>query len=220
MERVIKYLDIAKSKLPSRAEAIAINPRAVKHYDLSNARSISKINTFIVLPSNTDPDPDSIIAGRLIFQYNVSISENFHIVDTIKTSIKLSSGFLCVRYRVGSTVHRYYLWGEEQLKTASLGNGGYRNCSDYPRYNGEIIGKNCVFEYFRMSKNPAPAVVRIKGIPELLIKTSLLINPAYAEQTSIIQGVPILHNRTSLGFNLPQNFPVTQDNIAFLDNVI
>lgn len=183
---------------------------------INKVRSIEKLPYYINLPafeSLTVPKN-----GRLLFQYNASLPFNFRIIDPIKQSPFLSKGILTIKYRVGSKVYRYIIWGELQI-TEFPTLGKVINVYDFEAYTNQLIGKNCCFEFWSIQR-VGIAIARPNGIPNLKLKTSILEDPSNVNQYEKVLNLVVPLEHTDLGSTLPETIPTNQANLAWLNNVI
>ena len=193
-----------------------VSQQTVKQSSIYKVRAISKIPYYVHLTAF-----ESALApknGRLLFQFNCSLPANFRIIEPIRQSVNLSKGILTVKFRVGSIVYRYVIWGDEQKSQSALG-GDILDIYDFPIYTNELIGKNCCFEYWSIQR-VGVSVVRPNGILDFKLHTSLSFDPSTVEQTEVIleAGNPI--EPVTLGSTFPEALPTSQETIAWLDNIL
>lgn len=187
---------------------------SAKESSIVKVRKIQKINYYINLPAFESLEVPK--NGRLLFQFNLSLPSNFRLLDGVKLSNSLSKGVLTIKYRTDSEVFRYVIWGDLQR---TIIDGETVDVYDYPDYKGEIIGKNCCFEYWSVQRTGI-AVVRPNGIPSLKLKTSILTDPSDVNQIEIVKNADNSLQIIDLGSAFPEDIPTLQSNLAWLNNVI
>lgn len=190
-------LDIRKARLLTDQEADTSFPRVSKYRTLLKSRPITKVPVNIVLPAFTN---GFIIYwyGQLAYQYNVSAPRDFYI-KRVQNPDGLY-GILCVKWRVGTQVHRYMLYPYENQEL-------YK----FDAYDKHLVKKNCCFELWGIF---SPIVTK-----EVIIETSLLDLPNNVDDVGHIYPASAYYNREAMGQALPENIPTDQTNIAWLDNV-
>lgn len=191
---------------------------SAKESSIIKVRNISKLKTFINVPA-VDYIFDDLIDmyGRLMHQFNVSMPYNFRILNPVVYGDNVRSyGVFTVKYRVGTTVKRYVLWGITQEINDDL--IGKKTYLDFPIYNGELIGKNCCFEFWALSPD---LVLDINAHPAFKLETSILTDPTTVNETEIVYsaGNPLYRNNL-VAEDLPETVPTNQITLAWLDNVI
>jgi len=214
---VTKHLDIVPSRKAAKDEALNNNVPFDKYYDIQKTRRIEKLNKKIQLAAF---QIEVLRFNIISYQYNVSMPQDFYLLNPIEEFIgKHLECVVTVRWRVGSVVHRY------DISTA-LENQYYkfRSLVDFEFYNKQKIGKNCVFEVWFIG---VPPLVVPQGISsDVTLSTSLLVNPATADDTLSVIGSPVLKNFAALALDVPPSappfdpwiFPLSNTNMAWLTN--
>ena len=152
--QALKYRKLSSARVMTREEALKYNVRSGstnpdKYYKIQEVSSLDVIFGYFTLKANTDPEQYSKVPGDVVFQYEMSLPENFFIkslfVPGDPTLIEtMVSSALYVRFRVGNTSYRYFLAGVQKLPAPIL-----PRQLNFTRYDREVIGKNCVFEVVR-----------------------------------------------------------------------
>lgn len=221
ISRATKYLDITKvSKDTSSVTE--------KYRQKTKVRHIKKIQTVISLIRNTTyMDSFPYYKGRMMYQYNVALSRNFSIVgyrfgDDIVTAENFAeplmpwvyNGVLTAKYRVGSAVYRYALFGRQKNRET------LQNHTDFTPYYNQTIGANCCFEFWLTETRLDNPTFDIYGNLEMEILASLHRNPVNAEELEdTVSGGPEF-DVDALGVTLPETVPTVQPTIVWNDNTI
>lgn len=207
----VKYLSISPARKATLAEAQTANLPFDKYYSISNSRKIDRINLTIVLPANTVLSSDIPYWGRLLFQYNISVGQPFYILNRIVED-KSYKGLITVKWRVGSSVYRYNIYGGQELSTSIF----KRNVANFPWYSSQLVPSNCCFEFWATR----PGTEETYGLTSAFrVKTSLLYEPETASlDAKLVSPDPVV---IPSGVSFPiTEFPVELDsNVAYLDNV-
>ena|ERR1051326_4131042 len=214
---VVKHLDINKARQATADEAAQATIPFDKFYSLKRARDIKKINTVIILPAFSYVATSQIAKlYRLMFQYNVSMPQDFYILNAnpFYKSTEASSVAICVRYRIGTQVFRYNIGGRP-LDHTTDGPGIFpNNLLRFPWYNQEVIKKNCVFEVWRFNW---PGGTNAGIIQDWHVNTSLLSNPATADDTELDLTQTVIA-QPAIGITIPASLPFVNTTNAWLTN--
>lgn len=214
---VVKYLRRSKSRKATDADlqtsGTLTNPLKYNG-TLTKSRPIQRIPVCIVLPAfsyTIDNIPELI--GGLLFQYNfTNPGGSFYITKV--DPVTAPQGFLTVKWRVGSTVHRYKL--TPGLFISAHPNGG-KMSFEPEDYSNQKVPANCVFEWWL---NILPGYSEPIGLENAFrVTTGLLALPTTPDELSV--DLPITQTvlgRPDLGTPLPANLPFDNTNIAWLDN--
>jgi hypothetical protein len=174
LSSVTKRLRYGLARVVTRTEAAAAqsatgstNPD--KYVTIDPSREIKLINTFITIPAYQFMYTNNAYGGmRLMYQWNVSISHPFYFLKSPIVNTDLD-GFLAIKWRVGTTVYRYFLYGNQFD-------------GNLPLYSGQKIGKYCVFEWWDSWNDAAPIGLSIP----LTFETSLLNTPATPDEQQVL----------------------------------
>lgn len=207
----VKYSSISPARKATLAEAQNANLPFDKYYSISNSRKIDRINLTIALPAYTRALTSGDYWGRLLSQYNITVGESFYILNRIVQDSNLK-GLLTVKWRVGSTVHRYGIQGNKQIVSRLIP----ENVANFAWYSNQLVPSKCSFEYWIIRSE----VSFLYGLASTFnIKTSLLYEPESASVTAeLVSPDPVV---VPTDVDLPiTEFPVALDsNVAYLDNV-
>lgn len=204
-DRVVKYLDLRRASKDTTHNT--------KPLLLDRARKIKKLQDTLTIPTHTYTYAQvaANYVPRLLFQFNVSVGYPFSFTfeSTLFGGGYSVAGSLFVKWRVGTTVHRYRL-----LVGGSVTNllAHFNNV-----YAGERIPSNCVFEFWLVAPHPilTPSVGLIRPLPLTL---SRLRNPVTADDLGSNTGLGAPLEIADLGSNLPFAMPHSQENIVWLNN--
>lgn len=218
----LKYKRMSSARVMIKAEALQYDWRKGsnnpdKYFTVDKARDLAPIHGRVVVPSYT-LIPRLMKRGTILFQYNLSLPSNFHILNLEELvpadNDVVNSGALYIKFVVGTTVYRYFMLGSQSGNMLS-------SELDYPAYEQQVIGKNCSFEFMYLGPTPAD-VSGITGINvDLNIKVSLTRLPSYVEEQSYIAGVPSLLTFDDSKFTIPITYPLNQAlKLKYLDNTL
>lgn len=171
------------------------------------AGTVSNLGEFISVPANLINDNRGY-SRRLMFQFNVSFTSNFYVVNYKNlanfSSMLLLGGCICIKYRVGEISFRYKLMDSH-----------IDNWIDFDFYAGQVIKKNFCIEFWQDDS------VFARGITQtFFIETGTIIVPDLIDSSDTIDDIvsnPLVLD--DLSVNLPVIYPIDFSNIAFLDNV-
>lgn len=179
-------------------------------YPMVSVGDIGSVGEYIIVPYNLTQD----ITGykhRLMFQFNITFSSDFYIIDAatlarFSTSLLLG-GCLCVKYRVGTTVFRYKILDSH---------GQNDNWSGFTRYTNQLIKKNFCIEFWQDES------IFARGITQSFnLQTSNIIQPTTTDQDNTIDDIAgTALGIDDLGVPFPIVYPIDFSNQAFLDNII
>ena len=210
---VPKRLNIVPARQATLTEAQSAPVPFDKYYRIQPSRNIQKIESFLILPAYTVPPSSVNYNGQLMFQYNVTMPAPFYILNGIVEDMSglLAGGTLTVKWRVGTTVYRYFIHGFQRF-TTNLGE--LIDVHTFPFYSNQLIPINCVFEFWSM-----PTLSITPGLQEdFKVRLNYLTDPVTADDTEIdIPALPALSN-TVLGNAVPTVMPVDQTLVVFNDN--
>lgn len=208
---IVKRLDIAKARVATRSEAaLALKPFD-KYYGIQKTRPIVKIPTVFTLAANAIDvvGAGQFQRGELIFQYNVTVGASFIIDRPFQENVNLG-GVLCVKYREGTVVKRYALYGTQ--KNVPTGT----DILAFTPYSNQVIKSNCCFEFWVTYLHPQALTYGLDT--DYKVTTALLVNPANAEELErVIAGAEAL-SKAEIGVAVPETLPHDQANQAWLDN--
>lgn len=206
---VPKRLNLVSARKATLAEAQNSPIPFDKYYALIPTRDIKKIFTYLILP------PYLVIAGtvkyggQLLFQYNVTASAPFYILNPI-VEAPLTGLFLTVKWRVGTIVHRYLILGSQRYDNGT----SIVDLHTFPIYNNQLVPINCVFEFW--------GNLTFFGTPGLLnglaVKTNWIQDPTDVDETEIDVDEAAPKTMAQLGYNLPFNLPQAQPLIVSTSN--
>src|ERR1051326_7804440 len=111
---VVKHLDINKARQATADEAAQATIPFDKFYSLKRARDIKKINTVIILPAFSYVATSQIAKlYRLMFQYNVSMPQDFYIFNAnlFYKSTESSTVVKCSTNNIGTKFLRSNIGG-------------------------------------------------------------------------------------------------------------
>lgn len=194
-----------------------------KRLTINKTRIVEKIPCYINIPKVITAN--SITNGRLLHQFNATLPSNFRIIEPIKYAYTNCVGILTVKFRVGSTVYRYAIWGNRQ-KTGAFINiyNDYDwlnvfDVYDIPQYSGELIGKNCCFEFWAIEEYTGP-IQEVWGHPALKLSISLMQEPTVIDDKEVNINLDAPIDQVNLASTFPEGLPTDQTNIAWLDNTL
>lgn len=151
-EIVPRRINISPAREATLAEAQSAPIPFDKYYRYRPTREIGKLKTFFILTANTIDFATAEYFGRLMFQYNVIAPKPFYILNLPRTN-KSFSCVLTVKWRVGTTVHRYFIEGWQQYVHTVFPvpplppyNDDVHNITAFPIYGNQLVPVNCVFE--------------------------------------------------------------------------
>jgi hypothetical protein len=156
-EIVPRRINIAPAREATLAEAQSAPIPFDKYYRYLPTREIGKLRTYFILSANLVSIANYLYLGRLMFQYNVIAPKPFYILNQPRTNQEFPC-VLTVKWRVGTTVHRYFLEGWQQLvqqisfiPPLPPHNYHINNTTAFPIYGNQLIPVNCVFECWSSS---------------------------------------------------------------------
>jgi hypothetical protein len=173
-------------------------------------RNITKVGWNFVVPAYTVAY--STIGPRIIVQYDYTAPSAFRILNypTIAmTSTQLYRYSVAIRYREGTTSHR---WRLTKFDT-SAANQGYPSteslCSQgHPQYAGERILPNFTVEVWINFGTDMPPFAFPKGLPvDITLQTNLLKLPDSVNDVG--SELPLLTTYTNFGAAFPENYPMS-----------
>jgi hypothetical protein len=209
---VPKRLNLVPARQATLAEAQTAPVPFDKFYHLIPSRPIEKIRTSLFLPAFTLQAANIKYNGQMLFQYNVVAPAPFYILNDIIETMALSSSgkFVTIKWRVGTTVYRYFIWGSQLM---SIG-GALVNIHAFPLYSNQLVPVNCVFEFWGKTIG-----FGTQGLNSgLEIKLNYLQDPNTPDQTSVSINAAAPYDYVALGNNLPVALPIVQPLIAFNSN--
>lgn len=209
--QIVKHLDVSRARVATSSEAALASRPFDKYYGLNRARDIKKIHKVFTLEAYSIDviGGGQFQRGELIFQYNVTVGAPFTIDKNFRF-VSDRGGVLCVKYRVGTTVYRYALYGNQEDLNLST------DILAFTPYNGQVIASNCCFEFWVSYLHPQALVYGLTD--DLKISTSILVNPDYPEEIErVIEGPDVL-TKDDIGVALPETLPYEQLNQIWLDN--
>lgn len=220
--QVVKYLDIVKSRKITSAEADEFDGKASplsKYQHVLKTRPIKKLQVSFSLLAHTVPFSSVAFIGQLMFQYNFTFNGKLFITSVLNNSALIRGGCLTVKYRVGSTVYRYALCGSQEYIIRLMGPLTHTiNVMNFPLYDGQVIEKNCVFEFWA-NFDSALAYDPIGVVGDLLIESSRLVNPATPDEIDRTYGSVAAIDRAAFAVALPAALPYAQATQVWLDNI-
>lgn len=201
----IKRLDIYPSRLLTYEERDLYGVK----YLSAQARKIGKLDYFINLPTFYYTDTDFQYYPRCIFQYKVTMPEDFLIIKGLPIQdfdFYIRNGFLAVRFNDNGVTKRYVVLGSSAEKNADY---SYKQHPVYgwPEIGNTTVKANCVFEFWAKLADSEIGIV--KDIP---LKTSLIRDPETADEVSEIVEIEETYEIADLSVVLPQLLPYTQPN--------
>lgn len=207
---VVKALDYRRA---SKDTTVNLKPLT-----LYPSRAIKKIFTRLQLLAPSDFTDDVYELGLLIYQYNVTVGQSFSIGNAGKLLSKVISdehafpaglaGSLTVKWRVGTTVFRYFLDG---TRINTMLN---RQSNFFPQYSNQLIPSNCVFEYYFNGIITGSAAIQMA---EINVETSIYRNPDNAEETEDVLSFNYL-SRADVGNVVPLVIPSNQTTLIWESN--
>lgn len=206
---VPKRLNLVPARQATLLEAQTAPIPFDKYYTIVPTRDIKKIITYLDLPAFTLPANYSKYTGQLLWQYNIVAPVPFYILNAI-TIFPNIGGTLTVKWRVGNTVHRYFIFGTQQYTTNA---GEIVDVQTFPKYINQLIPVNCSFEFWSI-----PFVVALGLQTPYKLMLNLLTDPPDVDtkRFDIIEAAPILN--VTMGNNLPFNMPIAQPILAYNSN--
>lgn len=201
----MNFQDIRKSLQLTPVKTVLDSPWSKGYTRV--AGTVSNLGEFISVPANLINDNRGY-SRRLMFQFNVSFTSNFYVVNYKSlanfSSMLLLGGCICIKYRVGEVSFRYKLMDSHT-----------DNWIDFDSYAGQVIKKNFCLEFWQDDS------VFARGITQtFFIETGTIIVPDSIDSFDTIDNIvsnPL--GLDDLSVNLPIIYPIDFSNIAFLDNV-
>lgn len=220
---VVKYLRFRKGhkatpgELLSSPNQTSLNP--LKYESIVKGRPIKLINTTLNFPPHTYNKPilGNRLFPRLLFQYNISLDANFYVLKSELNypSLYVPHGGPCIKWRNGTTVHRYKLFdGTLRANNADTGNNKVE--LNFTRYSNQLVPPNFVIEWWFCPFVQQPNL--IGNVFGMKFTISTLSVPMVPEQTEIALTYNSPLEIADMGFNLPVSFPISQPDIVWLDN--
>jgi hypothetical protein len=214
---VFKYLDRIKTRKATLNEATNNVKPFDKYYRNIKVRRIEKIPKTITLKKFTYSQ--LLVQGAtnsLVFQYNLTFDNDFYILNLAEEVFNIG-GCLTVKYRVGTTVYRYFLYGSMWTSNKAF-NDSLFQVNFFPAYNQQLIKKNCVFEFWMaFDLNLTPAFIGLQE--DFIIKTNKYVNPGDINQTLINVDCSNVFTKEQFGVAVPEVIPYNQNTQVWLDNV-
>lgn len=221
-----KYLGITPAGEATDALAgatkIAHRPSALNN---PAARKFGKIQYNITVPAHTKVGPQYSVNVQsfVAFQYNYTASRAFKLAYNGTNNVKLSNGSMAIKFRIGTTVYRYFIGGN---CTTTLLNGRENLLDPVPGwkmynaevYAGQTIQPNFVIELWsvpRIIPFFSPGFVQITS--DIVIGTSLFAYPSSYDEQSRSLAAPALVEPT-LYVALPEAIPTNYTDTAWLTN--
>lgn len=185
----LKHLDI----LPATECPDGLSPKRISRRPSvihSNVRAIKKLKYQITIPA-TGLVP--IAAGHnqafIAIQYNYSATKEFRVAG-LTSRFPPAQCVICIRYRIGTEVTRYYLGLENVLEAGPPSGPSGPNpllpgatIFKAQHYTGQVIKPNFVIELWAF-----PLIRRLAEFfaifEPIVLNTSLLINPSDVNQSS------------------------------------
>lgn len=209
-----RRFDIQPARVITDPERNMANVPLTKYATIKASRALGKIPTVITIPANVlNVLPANIGQHqyRMLWQFNVTFPHYFVILTCNDLNSTLR-GFVTVRFTLATQPRRYIIAG----KYNNYISGTRTKIAPFLDYNSYPIFPNCCFEFwytYDSSNSPATGIVS-----PLKIVTSLYVNPATADIPEIVVAPGNRLDIADLGFNLPENLPMQQANIRWLDN--
>jgi hypothetical protein len=220
-DSIQRRMEISRARSLTENEATNLFITPTWNKTAAKARELKKVFTYLTLPDylitgvGAIVPPSLAVWPRLLFQYNVTLSHNFYIVEQPAFQSNwhpyFVNGSLTVKWRVGSTVHRYRLAGAIGVTTQNI---------FFPRYNGELIGKNCCFEFWFTGYNVLINPKRAGTLQDFVMRTSITSIPISESITRIDVLADLPEFLGTLGNEVPEVVPTPQDDLTYLDNAI
>ena len=191
-----------------------------KYYTIDRSRAVELAQLSITIPANRVLEDYYHLdrytyLHRILFMREYSAPSNFYFIGNFHT-YRFSPvwwGIWAVRWRSGEVCHRYALAG---WKVTNKIQG-----DTIEDYAGQIIGKNCVFEFWLF--RTTFAIPSIPAAPEdVTLKTSILYTPTTSSDTGKAEILDNLLTSTDLKLPaFPWYNPIAIDNsvCASLDNL-
>lgn len=194
---------------------------ACQHKERSKGRAIKKIPwKFTVPATSNDLTTLGIIEGCLLQQFNYTAPHSFRLLDAFMIRQFQSATVIplvCVKWRVGSTVHRYMLPYAESTQNIIA---NYNSKVQAPLYNRERILPNFTIELWSHYLNyQIPSFARTVATDLTVLTTSLLSIPDNSDSLDDSFNVEETIMRATLVSTFPEALPtVTTDNSSWLTN--
>lgn len=217
----------------SRVLATKDTTVVTKPLSITAVRAIRPIQSTLTIPAHiytyTPPDAAASLATtrRLVFQYNCTASEDFtltRIPDVRNYAAgpsypsKIKDGYLVIRYRVGTTCYRYLLHKAVTGFPGQIDDYWGGQIDGFTSYTGQIIKKYFCLEFYSTKMNPlAPGTCGV--FSEINYEASPINMPTTADPETFSLATLSLQELDDLTIALPESFPQSQLNIAWLDNV-
>jgi len=191
-----------------------LNPASVtascQNKERGKGRAIRKVNYEFIIPGvNINLGAIGVYSyGALFHQFNYTAPRNFRILSWTPgqaTSNLVNLAVVCVRYRIGTTVHRYRLTVTNDTATEALLDNFFA-VVQAPRYNGELIRANFSVELWSYFAGGQPVILQ-----DMIVTTGLLALPSSSDTVKESIELQQTMNRAALALPMPENLPVTYD---------
>ena len=219
---VVKYLDYIPGRSITSAEADEFDGKASplsKYQHILKTRPIKKIQVSFNLLAHLIEPFDPQFRGQMMFQYNFSFFGRLYITQVLGDENLVRGGCLTVKFRRGNIVSRYALVGNQQeiVTTSHPTTVRVRDLFKFPVYTGELIEKNCIFEFWA-NYNSLSIWPKIGVNSDLKIMTSRLVNPATPDELERVTSSIAAIDRANMEIAYPINLPYNQPTIVWQDN--
>lgn len=210
----------------SRVLATKDTTVVTKPLSITAVRAIRPIQSTLTIPEHLVTVAPTTIAEaaatgrRLLFQFNCSAVHEFTLTNVPNRDNygRLSSGYLVIRWRVGSTVYRYLLQKTVTLPGKRVINYWGGEIDGFQSYTGQVIKSNFCLEYYSMFVRNG--TIESRGINSAMsFQTSIINAPTMADPEVFSAATPIVYDQADLAATPLYEFPQSQTNIAWLDNV-
>ena len=211
---IVKKLNISQTRVSVSGEVTGTKEGIV------SARMIQKVHDYIKLPNRYNELAAYSSVGMIGFQFEVSLSENFNILNyadyraglTEAQDNLIQGGFLTVKWRVGTLAYRYLLLGNTECQLP----WGY----SIPSYEGQEIKKNCVFEFWTTGLRGEESFHGFNQ--DILFKTSLIRDPVNGEKTVGTITIGTLVTFAQMSYPVPHAIDTEPEDYtkqAYLNNI-
>lgn len=209
-DEAAKYLQIAKARKATLAEAQNNAIPFSKYYELRKTRGITRVNDVISIPAFNS---SLGVEGALMGQINYTVEAPFKLIAVNMPFQQYMQHWICIRYRKDGVTYRYSLnvaFDKGYMPLVA----GKRFHFVGEEYKGETIYPNFCIEFYRLSP-----ILGTGQSPAFTLKTSLLSMPTSSNATVGTTYEGTLYTRAQLAIALPENIPSSySDASKWLDN--